>query len=784
MKDILSIIKLAAALLAAVLLASCGGGNDTVPPATKEPAVTTEAPVTTEGLHMVHTYGDWEEITAPTLEKAGERVKKCSECESVLKESFTLNSPDMGAEHIVIDAGFDCRIYAEKTADGVKLYAQWEGDKKPAKISFYIDPFGNTELKDRGAFLITTTPAAASLDVKTYASRKFETAATLSGAKGERTDNGIAVFVPYSALGVGKDNCNLAFFPVITVGGTAYTYENPFVVAKYAETWFCLNADNRIYYNDIYRTRYVEDWTRPSYADQDVMRAAAIKDATVEEAIVAMAIAESKGASGFHVHLEYFDEGIITKEDLQRIARSTKLPVLALYYDGTLTQEKRLDGLYLAVESGFAGVDMQGFMGHSGTTATTHTAANVNYWEKKGFDMCFVAAVPAESPITTAAVNYQEKYVKKIHDAGGEVLISAHVSTVFNARQAVAYAEFCAARGVDVVKIVGLGQNVNDVLECMNACKAFGESEKLKGVKVSFHLSGHSSAYISRAICPTFCGSYIYFTYPELTTGQDANQLDLDMVADIYREGIVFDKDITVDEAIARLEKMTSDPQLAKLVKNYKNGPKQEGYIYANTSLIANNWTYTGSTRVAEIRESGNKNQYTTRSYSFDPSVTDPKSVSATVGGSYTAYVSATRQPRVGVYFGNAEKLLAFVYNDSTKRLELCAIKDGWYFGASHADPSKADALFDTGLVKGVAFKANIGSGGKVKLSMEIADSTLKLYAAEGTGELQCVAEIPLAQVEKYLPEDCRAGVISEIYMSSSSAGKKCTVTFSGVSIK
>jgi hypothetical protein len=72
----------------------------------------------------------------------------------------------------------------------------------------------------------------------------------------------------------------------------------------------------------------------------------------------------------------------------------------------------------------------------------------------------------------------------------------------------------------------------------------FSESEKLDGTKVSFHLSGHSSAYITRVLCPTFYGSHIYFCYPELTEWQDANQLDLDMAAQAYalREG----KDIKI----------------------------------------------------------------------------------------------------------------------------------------------------------------------------------------------------------------------------------------------
>lgn len=701
--------------------------------------------------------------------------------ESGGSDSFTSNEKTVDK---VLVANGQYEIKAEYTSTAVILSAIGDGIDSASSVSFYISPYSNTELTDSKAYLVSVTPATKAISAKKYASRKFGTSTTLGNASCEVKSGSVSLSIPYSSMGVSKSTCALAFFPSVKTATASYSYRdvNPYMTSKYAETWLCLDVDGRIYYNDVYANRQIENWTKPSYVDQDVVLNAGIKEETVEEAIIAIAIAESKGATGFTLRLENLaTQNNVTKEALTKITHSTKYPIMALYYNGNISQQARLDGLALAAESGAAIVDLQGFMGHSGSTSSTQTPANVKLWESKGFDMSFVDAMPAETPISEAAIKSQTEYINKIHALGSEVLVSTHASAVYSAEQALAYAEFVAARGADIVKIVGYGQNAKDVAECVKACKLISESDKLKDTKVSYHLSGHSSAYITRVLCPTFYGSFIYFCYPELTEWQDANQLDLDMAAQAYklREG----SDISIENAIKKLKDNIDHSQLTKLITNYNNAPDKVGYIYANSSLIDNNWTFSSSSWKAQIRDSGNTNSYTTRSHAYDPEKDGANAIFAAISGSYVPYVSSTRQPRLGVFIGNASEMLAFTYNDSTKKLELCALREGWYFGASCHDPEKKDALASTTFFTSSAYSTSVGTGGKITLGMQIVNDKLELYFSEGGSAMTKVAEIPLSSVLSYIPtENCHAGVLSEIYMGSSSSGQQSTITFSSVS--
>jgi len=762
-------------VLVCIFVSSCSGGAADV---------TTEADA--GAVLGEHSWGEWQITREATLEKSGERERKCTDCEEHETQEYSVNLADAGVESISLSGG-KYVIDAKYDGNSVVIRTVCEDISKLDELAFYIHARGASELVEGQAYRVGVDPDQKKLSVKVYKSRKFETASSLSGASVGTSDNTVEVKIPCAALGSTAKSCELAFFPEFKVSGATVSYssKNAYVVSKYAETWLCVNRDNKIYYKDVYRNRNIKDWEKPSYTDHEVMMNAGIKESTVEEAIIAIAIAESKGAKGFTLRLEYlYEAGAASARNIEKITHSTSYPILALFYDGSRTQKVRLDTLLLAAKNGAAAVDLQGFMGHSGSTSTTQTPQNRKYWEDQGFDMSFIDAMPAETPISAAAVNSQKDFIDKVHAAGSEVLISAHVSASFSAKQALAYAEFCAARGVDVVKIVGIGQNKLDVAECVVACGMFGQSEKLKDVKVTYHLSGAPCAYITRVLCPIFYGSYIFFCYPELTVWQDANQLDLDMaVAANAARTKTNGKTVTIDEAIALVLAETNHEQLGKLVSNYTSGYTKQGYIYGVSSLVDRQWSFSGNKYVAEIRASGNKNNYTSRSHAYDPQNDNSGSISASVSGSYQPYVSGTRQPRVGVFLGNGGQMLAFTYNTSTNKLELCALRDGWYFGASCHDPSKTDALFSLGLAPSTVYKTNVASGGTVKLGMQLTDSTLELYFAEGSAKLQKVAEIPLSTVGKYIPEtECHAGVLSEIYMGSESAGNKNTVTFSDVS--
>ena len=695
--------------------------------------------------------------------------------------------PDVDAIQILdlTIGGGAYKVTAGYTDSGVTLKMTGSDVENADSVSYYVSAKGATEIVDGQAWLVTVTPKTSKLTVSSYASRKFGTASTLIGAACKVAEGEVELTIPYGAMKVSADNCSLAFLPSIKASGKVHSYsdEHPFTSSKYAETWLVTDKHGNISYDGTFESKSIADWTKPKYTAQDVVLNAGIKEKTAEEAIIAITIAEQKGATGFTLRLENLkDGGNLTKEALERITHSTKYPIMALFYDGNVSQQTRLDGLALAAECGAAIVDLQGFMYQSGSTAATHTTENRKHWEDLGFNMSFVDAAPAETPISPSAINGQKKFIEKMHDLGCEVLVSTHGSTVYSAEQALAYAEFVADRGADIVKIVGKGQNAADVAECVRACQMIQKSEKLRNTKVTYHLSGHSSSYITRVLTPTFYGSYIYFCYPELTEWQDANQLDLDMAAQAYKYKN-WEKDILIDDAIALLTKNITHEQLTKLASNYKKAPDIVGYIYAVNSMMENKWTFSQSKWTVKLRESTNSNNYTTRTHVYDPSADGATSVSASLTGNYQPYVSGTRKPRVGVFFGNDEGMLALVYNDDTKKIELCSMREGWQLRTSNKDPQKLDALVDTGLFSSETYSLTVGTGDTLKLGMKISGEVLELYFAKGSEALSKIGEVPMSSVAKYIPtSNVHAGGVSEIYMGSPSFNKSNTLTFSHVS--
>ena len=199
--------------------------------------------------------------------------------------------------------------------------------------------------------------------------------------------------------------------------------------------------------------------------------------------------------------------------------------------------------------------------------------------------------------------------------------------------------------------------------------------------------------------------------------------------------------------------------------------------------MMENKWTFSSGKWTVKLRESTNSNNYTTRSHVYDPSTDGATSVSAAITGNYQPFVSATRKPRVGVFFGNDEGMLALVYNDDTKKIELCYMREGWQFRTSNKDPQKLDALVDTGLFSSEKYSLTISTGDTIKLGMQIKGDKLELYYAKGNEALTKIGEVPTSSVSKYIPtKNLHAGGVSEIYMGSPSFKKSNTLTFSGVS--
>jgi hypothetical protein len=76
---------------------------------------------------------------------------------------------------------------------------------------------------------------------------------------------------------------------------------------------------------------------------------------------------------------------------------------------------------------------------------------------------------PQELTFDPVAVEKQKALIDKIHEMGGEVLISSHVHTYFDEDRIMEYAFEQARRGADVVKIVSIADDEEQMMVGLNA---------------------------------------------------------------------------------------------------------------------------------------------------------------------------------------------------------------------------------------------------------------------------------------------------------------------------
>ena len=113
------------------------------------------------------------------------------------------------------------------------------------------------------------------------------------------------------------------------------------------------------------------------------------------------------------------------------------------------------------------------------------------------------------------AVKRQKAVVDRVHDRGGEVILSAHVYKHLDSDAAVAVAERIQQRGDDFGKIVGVDETMAQALDTLEAHLRLNDA-----VDVPYTLMAIGApSRIVRPIAPVF-GSAWVFAQPELTPGE------------------------------------------------------------------------------------------------------------------------------------------------------------------------------------------------------------------------------------------------------------------------
>lgn len=582
---------------------------------------------------------------------------------------------------------------------------------------------------------------------------------------------------PYNNHGVTKEQAlgNFAFYLIVKEGFGAALYEyrliNPYVLPHHSETWIKVNKNNRCYYNTKYQNHKVDNWERPDITKADINWTHICREETPEAAIVSTLIAEEKGATNVDVNLLSLRSCYRDYDSFYKIFHSFKnIGTIGVYYNGNVSQQERLNTLKLAIEAGAGGIDMQGFMYHEGSTLDTQTETNIKYWEDLGFDMSFVDAKPKETSIDPTEVAKQIEYIDMIHDLGGKVLGSHHVSTAFSRTQIMSYAKFLDHKGFDIIKVVSTANNKMQHDDTVYANTDVYYSDEVKA-KFSIHCTGDSRTNLSRIIGPLFYHTYMAFHYTDLC--------HLKLCMDILNSGIALDDNITIEEAISRSIGKTNDPEFTYLVSEYRKLNDLWAFGYGASSDLSDKWSNVGDDISLNLRNATGTNSFSFRGVAYrDSFKSNNFTLETSITGNFKPYTSTTRLPKFGVFIGDTKHLIGITYDYKTSSGigTSFAISIRYNSYDFEYDTQTKDAL-DTTLMTPITLNNNVTNGGVIKIKIVYNNGELSIYYNESNNSDYTLVrtfgydEIKDLFTHNKETKEVYFGNIAEAYLGTSSVG-------------
>lgn len=177
---------------------------------------------------------------------------------------------------------------------------------------------------------------------------------------------------------------------------------------------------------------------------------AMVQDTTPDEAICTIMDSLYDGADAFGIQLCNLLPEYRTDEELRRIFKACEgRPIYLTSYRGgqskELTDDRRMEFLLQALRVGLPMSEM--------------------LCDVMGDVFC---KEPDQLTFNPDAVQKQKELINRIHEMGGKVLMSTHLSRFFTEEEVVAYAKAQRERGVDVVKIVSKADTEEE--ELANLC--------------------------------------------------------------------------------------------------------------------------------------------------------------------------------------------------------------------------------------------------------------------------------------------------------------------------
>ncbi|MBQ5791678.1 MAG: type I 3-dehydroquinate dehydratase [Clostridia bacterium] len=179
---------------------------------------------------------------------------------------------------------------------------------------------------------------------------------------------------------------------------------------------------------------------------QKPLLCAMVQDSTPEDMICTIMNSHYDGAEAFGIQLENLLPEYRTLPELKKIfSYCRNKPIYLTSYRSQkskgLTDDECADLLLLGLEAGGTLCDVMG-----------------DFYHKE----------PNELTFDPEAVAKQEALIKKIHDMGGEVLMSTHIHDFFDEEKTLKIALEQKRRGADVVKIVNFARTEDEMMSNLN----------------------------------------------------------------------------------------------------------------------------------------------------------------------------------------------------------------------------------------------------------------------------------------------------------------------------
>jgi len=239
-----------------------------------------------------------------------------------------------------------------------------------------------------------------------------------------------------------------------------------------------------------------------------------------------MKLAELKGARAFELNLLPLEA---TDEDLKDILAFTKYPVFTTFRRKGPTSEGTI-------------IEFEG-----SEEERIQRQLDVIAFGSSGFDMEFDTFVSRRVPETQwtrdeEAVKEQKEIVRRVHDLGGEVMISCHVyNRVLTADEAVKIGKEIDKRGADLAKIVCQNYSYEDMLETLKGI--VGLRRELKIPFVYFGMGEYSK--LTRVVGPMLGSMLVYATVTKIPIDFLWHQPLIEDMCEVFRHA---DWSITMED--------------------------------------------------------------------------------------------------------------------------------------------------------------------------------------------------------------------------------------------